>query len=503
MSRKRHRPQHQKPSPAKHELLRARRQTLLHDRKVPQDLAALVSRDVDLFAKAQVLEECAEYAEAARIYEGLRYRHRDNRLGTEALRALLRVYVQMGSIDGELFPRSTAVHLAQDLVCREPEDSYAHCTLGMLYSSIGEMAAARSEAAVATTLDPDRARPWLDLGYHYLNLGQRQLARQSLEVGTSRKAAASASEARRLAEALIQLGNYDEGWQQYPDARFRLSQEAAGSQARCMTALLGHAVWRGEPTSGRVVLQIDDGFGDCFMYARWIEPARERVGRLVLRTGAPLRDFLAAQFPAAEVIGVAQDPGDFECWTSTTRLPPLFGVRRPDDVASGPYLRATEPFRPLDGAFKVGLRWAGDPHHNQDNLRSIALSAWEVILGLPGVTFYSLQVGSGAEQLLPYADRIHDLAPELTSWSRTAAALMELDLIIAVDTSVAHLAGALGRETWICLAAGPEWRWMLERTDTPWYGSARLFRQPRAGDWSSVFEDVAAALRQVVAARRG
>ena len=268
-----------------------------------------------------------------------------------------------------------------------------------------------------------------------------------------------------------------------------------------MSALLGHAVWTGEPTSGRVVLQLDDGFGDCFMYARWIETVRERVGHLVLRTGAPLREFLLAQFTAAEVIGIEQDPGDFECWTSTTRLPPLFGVRRPDDVACGPYLRATEPFRPLDGGFKIGLRWAGDPTHDQDDLRSIDLSAWEGILGLPGVTYYSLQLGSGAEQLSPFADRIHDLGPELTSWSRTAAALVELDLIITVDTSVAHLAGALGRPVWICLAAAPEWRWMLDRLDTPWYGSARLFRQPRAGDWASVFAKIAAELEEVVKSR--
>jgi hypothetical protein len=152
----------------------------------------------------------------------------------------------------------------------------------------------------------------------------------------------------------------------------------------------------------------------------------------------------------------------------------------------------------LDSGFKVGLRWAGDPTYGQDNLRSIDLSAWEGILGLPGVTFYSIQVGKGSEQLPRYADRIHDLAPELTSWSRTAAALMELDLIITVDTSVAHLAGALGRSTWICLGAAPEWRWMLESADTPWYPSARLFRQERAGDWGNVFAEIAVALRELV-----
>jgi ADP-heptose:LPS heptosyltransferase len=115
------------------------------------------------------------------------------------------------------------------------------------------------------------------------------------------------------------------------------------------------------------------------------------------------------------------------------------------------------------------------------------------------VQFFSLQLDDPAE--LPFADPVEDLAPELTAWERTAAAMMQLDLIISVDTSVAHLAGALGRPVWICLAADPEWRWMLERTDTPWYGSARLFRQPRVGDWVSVFTEVARELEQEVRAR--
>jgi ADP-heptose:LPS heptosyltransferase len=93
---------------------------------------------------------------------------------------------------------------------------------------------------------------------------------------------------------------------------------------------------------------------------------------------------------------------------------------------------------------------------------------------------------------------IHGLGPELRDWRDTAAVLRELDLVIAVDCSVAHLAGALGQPVWICLPAAPEWRWMLERTDTPWYGTARLFRQPRVGDWGTVFAQVATELRQLV-----
>jgi hypothetical protein len=150
----------------------------------------------------------------------------------------------------------------------------------------------------------------------------------------------------------------------------------------------------------------------------------------------------------------------------------------------------------------VGIAWAGNPANPDDALRSTRLVDWAPVFGVPGVTFYGLQVGTNpaSKQLAEAGAPVHDLGPELRDWGATAAALTDLDLVIAVDCSVAHLAGALGRPVWICLPAAPEWRWMLERTDTPWYGSARLFRQPRVGDWASVFEKVATQLRQLVPA---
>jgi hypothetical protein len=132
--------------------------------------------------------------------------------------------------------------------------------------------------------------------------------------------------------------------------------------------------------------------------------------------------------------------------------------------------------RPLPGSFRVGLRWAGLPTHLNDGNRSTRLADWAPVLAVPGVTFYSLQLGrdAAAEERAALGEVVHDLGSELTSWSATAGVMAQLHLIISVDTSCAHLAGALGRPVWVCLPSAPEWRWMLERTDTPWYGSARL-----------------------------
>jgi hypothetical protein len=123
------------------------------------------------------------------------------------------------------------------------------------------------------------------------------------------------------------------------------------------------------------------------------------------------------------------------------------------------------------------------------------------VFEVPGVTFYTLQVGAASAELHTDGGSIRDLSSILTDWTATAAIVSQLDLVISVDTSVAHLGGALGRPVWICLDVVPEWRWMLERTDTPWYGSARLFRQQRVGDRGAVLADVAAALERLVQER--
>jgi hypothetical protein len=168
-------------------------------------------------------------------------------------------------------------------------------------------------------------------------------------------------------------------------------------------------------------------------------------------------------------------------------------------VRAKPYFRALEPFRQLPGEFRVGMRWAGSPTHIDDLNRSTALEDWLPVLQVPGVTFYSLQLDDSFDRRAGLGAQVNDLSSELTSWSATAAAMMGLDLIISVDTSCAHLAGALGRPLWVLTPASPDWRWMLWRTDTPWYDSARLFRQPRAGEWASILETVASELRVLVA----
>jgi hypothetical protein len=152
------------------------------------------------------------------------------------------------------------------------------------------------------------------------------------------------------------------------------------------------------------------------------------------------------------------------------------------------------------GGLKVGFVWQGDPINLHDRLRSIPLAHFETLANVEGVRLVSLQKGPGAEQLDSLAERfpildLHDRLDVAGAFTDTAALMMHLDLVLTIDTSVAHLAGALGVPVWTMLAYMPDWRWLLERSDSPWYPTMRLFRQSRPCDWGEVFERVVAEVR--------
>jgi hypothetical protein len=147
----------------------------------------------------------------------------------------------------------------------------------------------------------------------------------------------------------------------------------------------------------------------------------------------------------------------------------------------------------VPGLRRVGVVWSGNPLHSNDAARSCPAQALLPLVRAPGLELVSLQVGPRAAEAAALG--IEDLSALLTDYAETAAAMMHLDLVVTVDTSVAHLAGAMGRPTWVMLPHNPDWRWLRDRSDSPWYDSIRLFRQPRPGDWTSVVRAIAAAAR--------
>jgi Tfp pilus assembly protein PilF len=266
--------------------------------------------------------------------------------------------------------------------------------------------------------------------------------------------------------------------------------------------------WQGEAIPGRTLfLHAEQGFGDAIQYARFIPQVRERTTRVILECRPELKTFFTHCAVADIVIAYGETIPPFDYFTSLASLPGILGVTLATIPNQVPYLKISITGQwPPDpaGQLKVGVVWAGNPAHHNNAHRSLRLREFAPILQVPGVKFYSLQVpippqdetyfrkhfrsGPGA------AANLVDLSGRFESFLATAAAVAELDLIIAVDTAVAHLAGALAKPVWTLLPFAPDWRWLLDREDTPWYPTMRLFRQNQRGQWPPVVARVAEEL---------
>lgn len=317
-----------------------------------------------------------------------------------------------------------------------------------------------------------------------------------------------AYEARwRYAELLLLLGRYQEGWAAY---EWRLQDPRwIAAMGRCEFAA---PRWQGEPLDGKTILvYAEQGFGDTLQFSRYLPLLHQRGARIIFYCD---RELLPLYQQAPYLMRV-EAKSYHKALTETVdyhaalmSLPHGCGTTLEKIPAETPYLYICDERRAqwqqrIGGAgFKVGLVWAGRETHANNQRRSCGLAALAPLAGVKGVQFYSLQKGAAALDAAsqPAGMVIEDLAPQLNDFSDTAAAIEQLDLVIAVDTAVAHLAGTLGKPVWILNYFPPEWRWLLGRDDSPWYPTMRLFRQSATdADWSPVVERVAQALSHVAA----
>jgi len=307
------------------------------------------------------------------------------------------------------------------------------------------------------------------------------------------------------AHALLTAGRFAEGWRQY---EFRWMQPPL----LALRAPFRKPVWTGQDLRGKtILLRAEQGIGDVVQFIRYAPHVKALGARVLLQ----LRDGLGQlpkTFPAIdEVLDGNRPYPAFDYYIHLMSLPSVFGTELACVPAAVPYLEV-EPARRArwstrlgaGTALQVGLVWAGDANHLRDRYRSIALPALAPLADVAGVRFYSLQKGAAASQMSdpPAGMAIDDLGPELEDFADTAAVLDQLDLVISVDTSVAHLAGALGKRVWMLIPTPADWRWLTDREDTPWYPTMRLFRQHRQGDWADVVQRVSHALRELSATHR-
>ncbi len=306
-----------------------------------------------------------------------------------------------------------------------------------------------------------------------------------------------------FAQVLLLMGRLGEGWAEYA---WRTKCE----EFSAVNWNFKQPLWDGSDLNGRtVLLYAEQGFGDTIQFLRYLPmvaaQGAAKGGGVILQCPAPLTRLFEAA-PAAAGIQLVTEIGDtpFDLQAPLHTLPGLFATTLDTIPADVPYLRPpgdTPPALDSSGGLKVGLVWGGDPKHKNDANRSLGFERFTPLLDMEGVDFYSLQVGERGgdirnnQALGGLEGKITDLGKGLSDFADTAAAVGQLDLVITVDTSVAHLAGALGAPVWTLLPWVPDWRWLLDRDDSPWYPTMRLFRQPAAGDWDAVIGEVGAALR--------
>ncbi|MHB8120719.1 MAG: tetratricopeptide repeat protein [Desulfuromonadaceae bacterium] len=298
--------------------------------------------------------------------------------------------------------------------------------------------------------------------------------------------------------AHLALGNFREGWPGY-ERRFGMIPPVVLPRSDL-------PLWSGEPLNGkRLLVQAEQVYGDTFMFARF--------ARLAARCGGPVvfecqdnsvRKALWSLGQELELVTVRGEiPPVIDLRIPLLSLPRLFSITLDSIPSSQGYLKANpeliEKWSFLipqnNDSLSVGLVWGGRKAPlNAD--RSMQLKLLEPLFSLPGANFFSLQLGEDLNQLTPYRGCVTDLSPQLADFAETAAALANLDLIITIDTAIAHLAGAMGKPVWVMLKHSPDWRWLQGRRDSPWYASARLYRQKMPGDWGDVVRSIVADLKK-------
>lgn len=387
----------------------------------------------------------------------------------------------------------------------QPTDVATHVGIGVAYGRGGDFGRAEAHLRQAVTLDPRFARGHYLYGELMRSWGRLDEARNAFERALALDPGYASA---RFGRGMIRLltGELPDGWSDY---EYRPSQQTPLDPALAPR-------WRGENPSGRVVLlYAQQGIGDTLQFLRYVALVAGLGAKVAL--AVPITTMALA----ARLAGVHQlvepnprlPPFDWSCPLAS--LPFIFATTLATIPANLPYLsappeRITTWQKRLAGAprFTVAIAWAGNADHPNDHNRSLRFADIAPILGQPGIRYLLLQKGMAAtdadtcKKLAAAGVSIEMLGAQLDDYADTAALVALADLVISVDTSLCHLAGALGRPVWTLLPYAPDWRWLLDRDDTPWYPTMRLYRQNKPGDWSGVVELVGQHLAACVAARR-
>ena len=388
---------------------------------------------------------------------------------------------------------AAAAQCCRRAMALEPTDPAPSLALARFETAQGDMAQAAAALRHYLDLRPDDVVGRVNLGESLRARGHVAEAAEEFRRALIRQPE-SLDAAYGLGLCLLSLGEMEEGARLYERGRF------GGKALR----LDGHPLlpkWDGSAhPDGTLLLNLEQGAGDVLQFIRYVPWLKERVGRLVLPYRPELHRLLAGMDGIEIRLGPGEAPPPCDAFVPLISLLDLFKGRFPADesyLAPDPAL--VESWRRKlhrSGRPRVGLVWAGNPGHHNDRNRSFSLELADALLARPDIAWHGLQVGPRAADIdrLGWRDRLADLAPGITDFADTAAAIAALDLVITVDTAVAHLAGAMGRPAWVLIPHPSDWRWVVGKDHSDWYPSLRLFRQQEGEGWAEVLARIAAAL---------
>ncbi len=379
-----------------------------------------------------------------------------------------------------------------------PDFAAVHSNLGNALRNLGRTNEAIGSLRTAIRLAPKFAEAHNNVGIALTHSGQ--VAEGIAEYDQAIRLRHDYSEAHlNRALALLSLGDFRRGWPEY-EWRWR------GPQKKPPQFKVPR--WDGSPLGNRTLLLCaEQGLGDTIQFVRYAALVRGEAGKVVLDCPTPLCDLMKSCAGLDQVVPRGQPLPPFDTYVTMLTVPDLLGTNLDNIPGHVPYLFAKpeqvefwrDKLKEVTG-FRVGIFWQGSKQHKGDRNRSVGLTRFAALAAIPGVRSISLQKGVGSEQLAEAPAEWGIVDPNqwlnADSWSflDTAALLLNLDLVVTVDTAVAHLTGALGKPVWVATGFASDWRWLREREDTPWYPTMRLFRQPVFGNWDAAFERIAQAL---------
>jgi len=377
-----------------------------------------------------------------------------------------------------------------------PTDADARYNLGLTLQARGEFEAALEAYGQALELRPDYVDALVNRGVVCRELLRMAPALDCFDAAI-RLAPDNAEAHWERGTTLVSLGELEQGWKDY-EWRWKLKDFSTPAPA------FGCPQWDGSPLNGkRIFLHAEQGYGDVIQTIRYAPMIARLGGEVIVGCPQPLRPLLESVEGVSRVVTNRSSLLPLDAHAPLMSLPAIFRTGLHTIPSTVPYLQPPPSglrIGPATAAgLRVGIAWAGDRSHRNDHNRSMSLSQLEPLTQMPGIKFFSLQVGQQTSELSRhgFSRTVTDLGSRFRDFGDTAGAIADLDLVITVDTAVAHLAGALARPVWVLLPYNAEWRWMLGRLDSPWYPTMRLFRQPSRGDWVDLIAQVSKELARL------